>query len=250
MQIIPTIYLKDKKVAAYTPGNYRDLSYLSYDPYELINKLEEFNIDRIIIIDIDAAIPGETNNSNKGLLGSLSNTTVIDIEVGGGINSMEYLKSLQYAGVDYFVLGSVVIDNFDFLREICEAEDIRNDRIVIAADVNRGQLTYHGWKDKVPDLTLEQLIYKCINTGFNRFIVSEISDIEEQYGPDVNFYKGLVEEFSGQVIAAAGNIHHIDHILALEEAGVKEVLVGEKIYHEDELLQKIAEYNKKHKEDH
>lgn len=240
MQIIPTLYIKDGKVAAYEPSNYDDLKYLDYDPYKLIEKLEKFEINRVHLIDLDASLPNDANN--KGLIGSLSNTTVIDLEVGGGISNIDYLKSLQYAGVDYFVLGSVVIENFDFVREICEAEDVKNEDVIISADVKDGKLTYHGWTDQVPDMNLEELIYKCINQGFERFIVTEIMDKKE--GPDIAFYQNLVKEFSGQEVIAAGNMYQWDHVLALEEIGVKGILLGGEIYEKDELLQKIADFNK------
>lgn len=249
MQIIPALYVKDHKLAVYRPGDYDNISYLDQDPYELLSQLGELKIDRIHLIDVDASLPGEPKN-NSGLIGSLSNTCISDIEVGGGITEMGYLKSLQYAGVDLFVLGSVVIDDFAFLREIAEADDVQNDKIVISLDVKDGNLTFHGWTEEVPELTLNQIIWKCINIGFRRFIVTEVDTVDPHRGPNIPFYTDLMRQYPDTIITAAGNINRLEDVEQLAAVGMQEAIMGEKIFdNEFAALAEIAEYNRKQKDE-
>ncbi|RMG26561.1 MAG: hypothetical protein D6730_08820 [Bacteroidetes bacterium] len=238
MQIVPALYIKDGKLAYYRPGDYEHLEYIPRDPYDLIRHLEEVGVTRIMLIDLDASLPGE--QTNAGLIGSLANTTIIELEVGGGIDNMAYLKSLQYAGVDYFILGSVIIDNFNFLLEIAADEHIKNERILISLDVKNGELTTHGWTQVVTDIGLKELMWKCINAGFHRFMITEIDSDR----PDVNFYRELVEQFPGSAIVAAGRINTFEEVEQLEAAGVEEVVVGDEIYQDDALLKQMVEFNK------
>ena len=243
MQIIPALYIKEGRAAAYRPGDDAALEFLPQDPYDLIDLIGTYeDISRIHLIDMDAVLPGEKNNC--GLVGSLANTTVPDLEAGGGINDMEYLKSLQYAGVDYFVLGTVVFENFAFLEAISQASDIKNDRIMIAIDLMDGQLTYHGWTESVEDQNLRNLIRRCLEVGFHRFIITDVDSTHPEKGPDLLFYKELVEQFPEAIFAAAGNIITFQDVDDLKQVGVREVIVGDEIYKEEGLLEKIAAYNK------
>lgn len=240
MQIIPAIYIKEGKVAAYTPGNYDNISFLDVDPYELVERLGKLNLERIYIVDVDASLPGPENN--VGLLGSLCNTTVPDLEVGGGLDNLDYIKSLQYAGVDYFVLGTVVIDDFEFVRSLGTKDKLKKDHILISADVSDGKLTYQGWTKEVPNLGLDELIWKCLNIGFERFIISETYSAEAN-GPNIDFYQTLVKQFPGAQISASGNISTIDHVKLLAEVGIKEAVMGVQNYSREGMIAQINAYN-------
>jgi len=243
MQIVPALNIHNGKASTYIAGKNDHVDYLDEDPYNLVKKIGNHKIQRVHIIDVDAY--SADGKSNTALIGSLSNTCVVDLEVGGGIKDMAYLKSLQYAGVDFFVLGSVVYDNYDFLNEIAQAEHIKNDKILISIDVKDGQLFYHGWTDPVEGITPKELIWKCMNTGFTRFIVTDVDSQRKE--PDFNFYKELVELYSGAKIGAAGSIKDFETIDKLAEIGVDEVIIGNRIYKDDALLDKISTYNEKYK---
>lgn len=238
MKIIPALYIKDGKVACYRPGDYEHLEYLNDNPYDLIQSMSDKGVDRILLVDVDASLPGEAKNA--GLIGSLSNTTVVDLVVGGGINSIDYLKSLQYAGVDYFVLGSIVIDDFNFLLQINELSHIKNEDIIISLDVKDKHLVCHGWTDDIDHITLNEMIWKSLNAGFNKFIVSEIETEE----PNIEFYKDLIQQFPGAYFIASGRINTFEEVKALEATGVKEVIVGDEIYKESHLMDQLVAFNK------
>ncbi|MDP5170448.1 MAG: HisA/HisF-related TIM barrel protein [Bacteroidia bacterium] len=243
MQIIPALYIHDGKAASYIPGDYESIHYLDQSPYELIELLGKHNVQRIMLLDIDAARNPEHNN--KALIGSLANLAVPDLEVGGGINDMEYLKTLQYAGVDYFILGSAVFHNFEFLEQICQAKDVKNDRILISLDMLDGRLTTSGWTESVEGVTLGDVMRRCMEFGLNRFIVTDVSSDTPESGPDITFYTELIEAFPDAEISASGHIHTYEHLEALKAIGIKEVVVGDKIYQEEELMDKISAYNRR-----
>ncbi|MEZ4830170.1 MAG: HisA/HisF-related TIM barrel protein [Bacteroidia bacterium] len=243
MQIIPALYIKDGKPAIYRPGEYERIEFLPYDPYDLIDEISRHNVQRIYLVDVDASV--DDGKNNKALIVSLANTTIPDLEVGGGIDNMSYLKSLQYSGVDYFVLGSVVFENFDFLVEISQAAHVQNDKVMISLDLLDGRLTCHGWTESVDDTTIRSLVQKCLDLGFSRFICTDVESSHRESGPDVLFYKELVEQFPQAVFAASGQINTFEDVDRLKEVGVHEVIVGNAIYRDFSLLDQISEYNRK-----
>lgn len=247
MQIIPALYIHQGKPASYTPGLYDTITYLDHDAYEMIDLLGKHDVQRIILLDIDAAKQGEENN--KGLIGSLSNIAVPDLEVGGGINDMDYLKTLQYAGVDYFILGSAVFQNFDLIKEICESESVKTDRVLISLDMLDGKLTALGWTQEVENKGLTDVIRDCMEYGLKRFIITDVNSDHPEQGPDLTFYSELVEAFPEAIFSASGHIRSFEDVEALKKVGVAEVVVGNEIYQEEEWMDQITAYNKKEAEE-
>ena len=248
MQIIPALFIKDGKIAVFRPGDYEHIEFLDKDPYDLISEICNHQIQRIYLHDVDASIHLGINNF--GLIGSLSNTTVAELEVGG--RDRQYGSSqitCNMLGVDYFVLGSVVLENFDFLVEISEADHVKNDRIMISINVLDGQLTIHGWTQPIDDLTIRALIRRCIDQGFTRFLCTDIDTDNLDKGPDIVFYKELVEQFPDAIFGAAGHINSFGDIDLLKGVGIKEVIVGNEVYKHEGLLKEVSAYNKREREE-
>ena len=240
MQIIPALYLKHQRFALFQPGN-RALEYLSDDPYALIGSLSVLDVPRIHIIDQDSW--GDSPSPNTGLIGSLGKICGQRIEAGGGIRDMDALRRLRHAGVNYFVIGSALFDHFSFLVEISKDPHFPNSHFLISIDINKGKLAHAGHQG----ISVQQLIQKCIDLGFRRFIVNDLNTFRINDGPDVRFYRSLVEGFPSATFSASGRIITLEHIESLEKAGVAEVMVGNEIYLEAGLLDQVSRFNHAHK---
>lgn len=241
MQIVPACFVKDGKLAAFKAGNFTKIDFLDIDPYDMINKLDRLNMGHIGIVDIDAS-KGEKGNS--GLVGSLANTSVAKLHVGGGISDLNYLKSLQYAGVDDFILGSAVHENKNFLKEIAEAGHVKNDHISIALDIKDGKLYFHGWKDEA-SISVNHFIQESIHLGFTRFLVTDVTSKPDEVLPDVDFYESLITHFPTCTFVAAGRLDTWKDVDAMAEIGVNAIVVGNRIFKDDSLLAEVAMYNKR-----
>lgn len=243
MQIIPALSIKDGKAADFRPELLEPVFLPQSDPYPIIDLFSRHSIPRVHLVDIDGA--QQQGKNNIGLIGSLSNVCVSDLEVGGGIRSIDHLKSLQYAGVDYFVLGSVVYDRPELLTEIAALKHIDNDDIMIGVDLVEGQLTYHGYREPVPEEKVHQVIQRCLEIGFQRVLVTDIDPHRPKQGPALDFYDGLVHDFSAIRFSAAGHIGSFADINRLKDAGVAEAVVGYDFYRDVDSLKQLAEYNKR-----
>ncbi len=241
MLIVPALYIKSGKLAAFRPGDYENLEYLNYDPYELIQLLGEQEMRRIFLVDIDASQRNETNN--KGLIGSLCNTSIPNLEVGGGITEMSYLKSLQYAGVDHFVIGTSAQTDPDFLREISEAKHVKNERIKIGIDRFNGHLTNQGFSHE-SSISLPMEIESCLALGFTHFHLTDVDSEHPERGPDLGFFSQLVEAYPSASFSASGHINTFEDVDNLKAVGIQEVTVGNQIYKEPGILAEVAAYNK------
>lgn len=242
MQIIPALAIKDGKAVDFQPGR-PEVTLLSIDPYKIIDTLGSHSVHRVHLVDIDGA--EYKGKDNIGLIGSLSNICVCDLEVGGGINNLNHLKSLQYAGVDYFVLGSVVHEKPALLEEISDLKHIKNDDIMIAVDLLDGKLTYHGYADSINDQAVHDVIVRALALGYSRVLITDIDTRHPDHGPDIAFLSVLVQEFPSVKFSVAGHIHTFDQVDRLKEVGIKEVVVGYDFYADTERIKALSAYNNK-----
>ncbi len=241
MQIIPALCITNGKVAAFRPGH-QEFVLLEEEPYDLITRLNQANIMRVHLVDIDGARHDGVNN--VGLIGSLSNLTVSQLAVAGGIETLDYIRSLRFAGADLFVLGSVVYEKPELLDAIIEAKPINPGCIIIGLDLVDGKLRFHGWRDEADQEEVHAVIRRMVDLGFTRFLVTDIDTHHQDQGPDLAFFGSLVQDFPEVKFTAAGHIATYTDINRLKEAGVHEVLVGDEFYDDAEKIQKLSDYNR------
>ncbi|MBU1078222.1 MAG: 1-(5-phosphoribosyl)-5-[(5-phosphoribosylamino)methylideneamino]imidazole-4-carboxamide isomerase, partial [Spirochaetes bacterium] len=139
MIIIPAIDIKDGKCVRLYKGDFEKSKIYSEDPVRIAKEFEEMGASLIHVVDLDGAKRGELANFNtvEKILGSIS----IDIELGGGIRSMEAIEKIIRAGIKRVILGSRIIEDVSFLDDCSEFID----NIIISADLNREYLSTHGW---------------------------------------------------------------------------------------------------------
>jgi phosphoribosylformimino-5-aminoimidazole carboxamide ribotide isomerase len=241
MLIIPALYIHGGRLAAYQPADYENLQYVEGDPYEVISRIAEMDIPRIYLVDLDASVGGGSNNA--GLIGSLANTCVPDIAVGGGLRDLDYLRSLQYAGVDEFVLGTVVFEDIHFLKQLKDSPGLQHARFSISLDLLDGQLTSRGWTHP-EDKRVEDLIRECMGLGYHHFICTDMHPGKRESGPDLGLYQHLVSAFPEAQFTAAGQIHSLEHVAQLAALGVREAIIGDEAYLSETLLRSISDYNR------
>ncbi|MEM9983767.1 MAG: HisA/HisF-related TIM barrel protein [Bacteroidota bacterium] len=240
MQIIPVLCITDGKVAAFKPG-FQEYVLLEEKPYDLITRLNQANIMRTHLVDIDGA--RHDGQNNMGLIGSLANLTVSQLAVAGGIETLDYIRSLRFAGADLFVLGSVVYEKPELLDEIIASTQIKPSCIIIGLDLIDGKLRFHGWQEEADQEEVHAVIRRMVEMGFTRFLVTDIDTQHLDQGPDLAFFGSLVQDFPKVKFTAAGHIETYTDINRLKEAGVHEVLVGDTFYDDAKKIKKLSDYN-------
>ena len=112
MLIIPAIDLKDGFCVRLSQGKMDQATVYSDDPVEMARRWEAEGAQRLHIVDLDGAIAGKPVNLK--LVEKIRAAVNLDIEIGGGIRSMETVKQYCDAGVTYIILGTAAITRPDF----------------------------------------------------------------------------------------------------------------------------------------
>lgn len=245
MYIIPAIDVLDKKVVRLREGNYEEVTTYDISLEEQIEKYNANGTEIVHIIDLNGA---KGDMSNQSYLFDIVRKTEMKVQYGGGVRSIDMVKSLIDGGVFRVIVGTQAITNPSFLEELSKLNQGRvkyTDRIVIAIDVLDEVIKYSGWLESSP-IKLKEYIDRCLGLGFYRFLCTDISKDGKLGGAGVKLYKKLLEHSPIIKLIGSGGISSMKDIEALAELDKMEsCVVGRAIYENKISIEEIKEWNLK-----
>jgi len=212
--IIPSIDLMGGKVVQLEQGKKKKLELANYE-----SLIDKFSIlGEISLIDLDAAIG---KGDNIKIIKDICKK--IDCRVGGGIRDIGRAKEMIKLGASQIIIGTSAFDkkgiNKIFLEDL--KKEIGKERIIIAIDTNKGNISIKGWTQEL-DVKTEDIV-KELEPYCSEFLLTIVDKEGLMKGTDIDFIKKIKDKTSN-VITAAGGISSYDEIKKLEEMEVNSVL--------------------------
>ena len=223
MKIFPAIDLYEGKAVRLLKGNYNDLTVYSENPIEIAKDFESQGATELHTVDLEGARDGGTPNIE--IIKSFVENTSLNVEVGGGIRSMDTVKAYLDAGVSRVILGTAAVTDEAFLKE---AVSLYGEKIAVGADIKDGKVAIKGWVEKSEYGTFE-FFEKLEKIGVFTVICTDISKDGAMQGTNRELYKELSEKFSVNIIASGG-VSSLDDIKALSEMNLYGAIIGKAYY--------------------
>ena len=223
MKIFPAIDLYEGKAVRLLKGNYADLTVYSENPIEIALDFQSQGATELHTVDLEGARDGGTPNID--IIKSFVENTSLNVEVGGGIRSMETVNAYLNAGVSRVVLGTAAVTDEEFLVEAVKAW---GDKIAVGADIKDGKVAIKGWVEKSEYGTFE-FFEKLEKIGVATVICTDISKDGAMQGTNRELYKELSERFNVNIIASGG-VSTLDDIKALNEMDLFGAIIGKAYY--------------------
>lgn len=223
MKIFPAIDLYEGKAVRLLKGNYNDLTVYSENPIEIAKDFESQGATELHTVDLEGARDGGTPNIE--IIKSFVENTSLNVEVGGGIRSMDTVKAYLDAGVSRVILGTAAVTDDAFLKE---AVSLYGEKIAVGADIKDGKVAIKGWVEKSEYGTFE-FFEKLEKIGVSTVICTDISKDGAMQGTNRKLYKELSEKFSVNIIASGG-VSSLDDIKALSEMNLYGAIIGKAYY--------------------
>ncbi len=180
--------------------------------------------DHLHIIDLDGAILGK--RINAPILSRIVKKLDLFIQVGGGIRSEEDVSHILDMGVDRAILGTAALKEPDMISRLADSHG--SERIMVALDVKKGDVTTEGWQRQMGRKAVE-LGRLFEEKGAGSILFTNIDVEGQQKGIDLGPTHDLVSAVGIPVIAAGG-VTEIEDVLALREAGAAGAVAGTAIY--------------------
>src|SRR2546425_4656033 len=108
MLVFPAIDLLDGKAVRLEQGRRETAKVYSHRPWELAVAFVAAGAPRLHVVDLDAAFTGGSKH-NRETVKAIAAATSMEIEVGGGVRTVEDCERLFALSVRYAVLGTAAI---------------------------------------------------------------------------------------------------------------------------------------------
>ena len=222
MEIIPAIDLIDGKCVRLVQGDYNQKTIYNSNALEVAKGFVNSGAKLVHVVDLDGAKAGKIVNID--VIKKLVDNN-IPIEVGGGIRTFESIELLLNIGVKRVILGSVAVQNQEFLKEAINKYG--SDRIVLGLDCKNGYVSIKGWLEDSKLTDIEMLeIFKSF--GGKNVIYTDISKDGMMKGISLNEIKKLIP-YNLNIIASGG-VSSIDDVVTCKNIGCAGAIIGKAYY--------------------
>lgn len=226
MIIIPAIDLKDGKCVRLAQGDFNRVTVYADDPVAMALKWQEKGAKRLHVVDLDGSREGSPRN--MPVIAGMIRALGIPIELGGGIRTMETLKTYMETGISWAILGTAALRDEDFVRNACGSYP---GKIILGIDAADGRVAIQGWTEKTETTALE-LAGRYRGQNVAAIVYTDIKRDGMERGVNVEATRAFAEQIETPVIASGGvaGMEDIKNVLAIESSGVMGVIAGKSLY--------------------
>ena len=236
MKIFPAIDIKDKKCVRLIKGDFANKTEYGISPVDQAGKYKDNGFKNLHVVDLDGALTG--NTVNLVTIQEIVNKYDLQIEVGGGVRSIDSIKKYVDLGEEKVILGSAAIKNKEFLKEACAK--FKN-KIALGLDAKDGNLLVSGWKENLKTKALD-FLKEINNYGVSRLIYTDINRDGTKNSPNFDETIKIAEISKCPVIISGGasSIKDIRKTKELEKKNIEGIIVGKALYDGDIKLEQLA----------
>ena len=228
-RIIPVLLLKDKGLVKTT--KFKKPNYIG-DPINAVRIFNDLTADELVFLDITAS--RQKRCISPDLVRKIADEAYMPFAVGGGITTIDEVKSLINNGAEKVVVNSSVYRNPELIRKVVSS--FGGQSIIAAIDVKkdfRGQYcVYINDGTKKIKAKLNEYISYVAGLGVGEILLNSINQDGIMRGYDralINTVSSLVDI---PVIACGGAAHLKDMVEVVKYSGAHAAAAGSLfVYH-------------------
>jgi phosphoribosylformimino-5-aminoimidazole carboxamide ribotide isomerase len=227
MILIPAIDLKEGHCVRLRQGNMDESTVFSDDPVAMAGKWVTQGSRRLHLVDLDGAFQGLPINADV-IEEICASYPGLEIQIGGGIRSIETVEAYLEAGVDFVIIGTMAVKRPEFVTQLCSEFP---GQVIIGLDARNGMVATHGWEQESEHNALD-LALRFEDEGVSAIVYTDISRDGMMQGVNVEATRKLAEKVSVPVIASGG-VTDMDCIIklnAVKASGIGGVIIGRALY--------------------
>ena len=212
VRIIPSLLLSSGGLVKTT--KFSKPKYIG-DPINAIKIFNEKEVDELILLDIDST--RLSKKLNFKLIEEIAGECFMPLSYGGGINTLEDIKTILNIGVEKVIINTAAIENPSFVHSAVKT--FGSSTIVVSIDYKNNFLkkpsiyTKNGsFRQKIEPLFFAK---KMQELGVGEIMFNSIERDGTMSGFDTNFIKNAVDSLNIPVIACggAGSLKHLKELI-------------------------------------
>jgi len=169
-----------------------------------------WDVDEIVVMDIDASIKGQ--EPNVELVEWAAKACFVPLVVGGGIKTIGHIQRLLKAGADKVIINSIVRDEISF---VTEASNMFGDQcITVSVDVvnENGEYRVFDYRNSNSfDSDLSDHLKEIEQAGAGEILLNSVDRDGSRQGYDLDLLK-LVSSIVNIPVIALGGVGRFEHL--------------------------------------
>ncbi len=240
-RIIPCLDIKDGRVVkGVNFVNIKDAG----DPVEAAIEYEKQGADEIAFLDITATY--ENRNIMLSVIEKAAENVFMPITVGGGIRTIEDIRSLFAAGADKVSINSEAVKNPDFIKDA--ANKFGSQAVIAAIDAksngeNSWEVVIAGGRKKT-GLDAVSWAKTMEEFGAGEILLTSMDKDGMKTGYDIELTKAVSQAVTIPVIASGG-VGTMEHFYEGFALGYADAALAASVFHFQEMtIMEVKEYLK------
>ncbi|KZD25755.1 imidazole glycerol phosphate synthase subunit HisF [Tardiphaga sp. 1201_B9_N1_1] len=226
VRVIPCLDVKDGRVVKGV--NFVDLRDAG-DPVEAAIAYDAAGADELTFLDINAT------HENRGTMMDVVRRTAeacfMPLTVGGGVRTVDDIKTLLRAGADKVSINSAAVANRQFVKEA--AEKFGDQCIVVAIDAKRSgsrwEIFTHGGR-KSTGIDAIEFAQEVVSLGAGEILLTSMDRDGTRSGFDIELTRAIADSVGVPVIASGG-VGNLDHLVEGIRSGHATAVLAASIFH-------------------
>ena len=229
MRVIPAIDLLGGRAVRLREGRRETATVYSDAPWELAAAYAEAGARTLHLVDLDGAFEGTRRQAEliARVIEAFGPEGQRDVQVGGGVRTLEDIAAVLQAGAARVVVGTVAARSPRMVLRACGDWP---DRIIVAVDALDGKVRVEGW-EQASDVDAVELALAAAVWGASRILYTDISRDGTRKGPNVEATARLQRLVGDETpVIASGGIGSLADVRALARVGVQACVVGRALF--------------------
>jgi len=204
------------------------------DPVEVAKRYNEQGADEITFLDITATHEGRDTTVHT--VERIAAEVFIPLTVGGGIRTVDDIRTMLNAGADKVGINSAAVTNPEFVREASERFGAQC--IVVAIDAkkvdtedgsDRWEIFTHGGR-KPTGINAVEWAVKMADYGAGEILLTSMDGDGTKKGFDLGLTRAVSEAVTIPVIASGG-VGNLQHLVDGVIEGKADAVLAASIFH-------------------
>lgn len=225
MLIIPAVDIRGGQCVRWVHGDPAHQTIYSQNPLEMARRWFTLGAQRLHVVDLDSAV-GLGSNLDVAL--AIKREVGCPVQLGGGIRNREILERVLDAGVERVILGTAVLREPAWVKEVVAQY---GERLVASVDSKDGEVRLSGWREG-SGVSIQEVLPQVEDMGFREVIFTDISRDGTLRGPALNQISRLLR-LTKMRFYCAGGIGALKDIVALQglsSEGLTGCILGKALY--------------------
>jgi cyclase len=204
------------------------------DPVEIAKRYSDAGADEITFLDITASHEGRETTVKT--VEAIAGQVFIPLTVGGGIRTLEDIRTMLNAGADKVSINTAAVTNPEFVRQA--ADRFGSQCIVVAVDAkkvsvdgesDRWEIFTHGGR-KPTGLDAIDWVRRMVSYGAGEILLTSMDRDGTKIGFDLALNRAVSEAVDVPVIASGG-VGNLQHLVDGVLVGGADAVLAASIFH-------------------